>query len=137
MKILRVVALGLLIIMLKFLTPKIFSGIENTLLVFFETIQTVLGQSKNSMTAGIFPGLPQQSKRPVAYASGFRFKGIFGYFFCVPRMFLHNGFFYFYRVDKTYRMFFGGCKQLLLPKFQDLQQGQEVVLPLYMYYMEN
>ena len=59
MKILKVVALGLLIIMLKFLVPKIFLGIENTLLVFFETIQTVLGQSKNSMTAGIFPGLPQ------------------------------------------------------------------------------
>ncbi|MES3004739.1 MAG: hypothetical protein V4690_01345 [Patescibacteria group bacterium] len=53
MKILRVVGWALAIIMLKFLVPRIFSGFENTLLAFFETIQTILASSKSSMTAGI------------------------------------------------------------------------------------
>ena len=53
MNILRVLGLGLLIIMLKFLVPEIFSGIQNTLLVFFETIQTILASSRESMTAGV------------------------------------------------------------------------------------
>ena len=51
--------LGLLIITLKFLVPKIFMGLENTLLVFFETIQTILAHGKSSMTAGlVLPSLP-------------------------------------------------------------------------------
>jgi hypothetical protein len=57
MKILRVVGLGLTIVMLKFLVPKVFMGLENTLLVFFETIQTVLASSRQSLTAGF--NLPQ------------------------------------------------------------------------------
>jgi hypothetical protein len=59
MKILRVIGFGMLIITLKFLTPKIFSGIENTLLVFFDSMQTVLERVGTAQTAGIFPGLPQ------------------------------------------------------------------------------
>ncbi|MFA5888773.1 MAG: hypothetical protein WC857_00870 [Candidatus Paceibacterota bacterium] len=60
MKILRVVGFGLAIVMLKFLMPEIFTGIENTLLVFFQTIQTILAGSKSSMTAGwSLPILPQ------------------------------------------------------------------------------
>jgi hypothetical protein len=55
MKILRVLGFGLLIIMLKFLVPEIFSGLQNTLLVFFDTIQTVLGSARSSMTAGFIP----------------------------------------------------------------------------------
>ena len=59
MKILRVMGLVLLIITLKFLVPKIFMGLENTLLVFFETIQTILAHGKSSMTAGlVLPSLP-------------------------------------------------------------------------------
>jgi len=52
MKILRVVGFGLLIVMLKFLVPTVFAGLESTLLVFFETIRTILASSKGSMTAG-------------------------------------------------------------------------------------
>jgi hypothetical protein len=59
MKILRVIGFGLLIITIKFLTPKIFSGIENTLLVFFDSMQTVLEKTSATQTAGFFPGLPQ------------------------------------------------------------------------------
>jgi hypothetical protein len=55
MKILRAIGWGLLIIILKFLTPKIFSGLENTLLVFFEAAQGILSGSKSSLTAGLFP----------------------------------------------------------------------------------
>jgi len=52
MKILRVVGFGLSIVMLKFLVPSVFAGLENTLLVFLETIRTVLASSRESMTAG-------------------------------------------------------------------------------------
>lgn len=52
MKILRVVGFGLAIVMLKFLVPAVFAGLENTLLVFFETVRTILAGSKSSMTAG-------------------------------------------------------------------------------------
>ena len=45
--------------MLQFLIPEIFSGFENTLLVFFETIQTVLASSQSAMTAGFIPVVPQ------------------------------------------------------------------------------
>lgn len=56
MKILSVFGWGLLIIILKFLVPKLFTGLENTLLVFFETVQNVLATgSKYPNTAGFFP----------------------------------------------------------------------------------
>lgn len=59
MKIFKVFSLGLLIVMLQFLVPEIFSGFENTLLVFFETIQSVLASSQSAMTAGFIPVVPQ------------------------------------------------------------------------------
>jgi hypothetical protein len=53
MKIFSVLGFGLLILMLKFLTPKIFTGLENTLLVFFQTAQTILSSgTKSPFTAG-------------------------------------------------------------------------------------
>jgi hypothetical protein len=55
MKILTVLGLAFLIITLKFLTPKIYSGFESTLLVFFQTAQGILDGSKFPMTAGFFP----------------------------------------------------------------------------------
>ena len=46
-----------MIIMLKFLVPELFNGLQNTLLVFFSTVQTVLGAAVHpgSMTAGFIP----------------------------------------------------------------------------------
>jgi hypothetical protein len=58
MKILRVVGFALLVITLKFLTPKIYSGFENTLLVFFETAQGILSGAVNPLTAGFVPKIP-------------------------------------------------------------------------------
>lgn len=58
MGILRVLGFALLIITLKFLVPKIFTGLENTLLAFFEVLQTVFASSKSSMTAGFLPSFP-------------------------------------------------------------------------------
>lgn len=52
MKILRVVGLGLLIITLQFLVPRIFTGIENTLLVFFDTLQMALGTTQGALQTG-------------------------------------------------------------------------------------
>lgn len=48
----KVVGLVMTIVVLKFLLPAVFAGAENTLLVFFQTIQTILATSKSSMTAG-------------------------------------------------------------------------------------
>jgi hypothetical protein len=48
----KVVGLVMIIVILKFLLPAVFAGAENTLLVFFQTIQTILASSKSSMTAG-------------------------------------------------------------------------------------
>ena len=60
MKILRVLGLGLLIIMLKFLVPEIFSGFQNMLLAFFGTLQTILGKADTSMTANaLMPFTPK------------------------------------------------------------------------------
>ena len=53
MKILRVLGFGFLIVMLKFLIPEIFMGLQNTLLVFFSTIQAVLVTARSNMTAGL------------------------------------------------------------------------------------
>lgn len=58
MKIFQVFSLGLLIVMLKFLVPELFSGFQNTLLVFFSTIQGILTLSQSSMTAGFLPAVP-------------------------------------------------------------------------------
>jgi hypothetical protein len=55
MSIFKVVSLGLLIVMLQFLIPEIFSGFQNTLLVFFKTIQTAMATSQSAMTAGFIP----------------------------------------------------------------------------------
>jgi hypothetical protein len=51
MKILRAVGLGITIIMLQFLVPRIFSGFENTLLAFFSTLQASLGMAQRGMQA--------------------------------------------------------------------------------------
>ena len=59
MKILSVLGWGLLVIILKFLIPKVFTGFENTLLAFFDTAQSILTSSRNAMTAGVvIPTLP-------------------------------------------------------------------------------
>jgi hypothetical protein len=52
MKILRVFGLGLAIIMFKFLIPRVFAGFENTLLAFFESLQSILGATRNIAGAG-------------------------------------------------------------------------------------
>ena len=49
----KVVGLVMIIVIFKFLLPNVYSGLENTLLVFFDTIQTILAHSKSSMTAGL------------------------------------------------------------------------------------
>ncbi|MFA6227236.1 MAG: hypothetical protein WC631_02065 [Candidatus Paceibacterota bacterium] len=60
MKILRVIGLGLAIIMLRFLVPEIYHALENTLLSFFDILQTALHFGKDSLSAGVFlPQLPQ------------------------------------------------------------------------------
>jgi hypothetical protein len=53
MKILRVVGLGLAIVMLKFLVPRVFAGIENTLLAFFDVIQSVLATNRGFLPASV------------------------------------------------------------------------------------
>lgn len=55
MKIMRVLGLALFIITLKFLVPEIYSGIKNTLLVFFDTAQSLLAGAKYPFTAGFVP----------------------------------------------------------------------------------
>ncbi|OHB10228.1 MAG: hypothetical protein A3G05_01945 [Candidatus Zambryskibacteria bacterium RIFCSPLOWO2_12_FULL_45_14] len=57
MKILRVAGLGLALIMLKFLVPRIFSGAENTLLAFFDAIQQILGTRSGFLPANV-PSVP-------------------------------------------------------------------------------
>jgi len=52
MKILRVVGLGILIIMLKFLVPRIFAGFESTLLALFDSMQSILGTAKSAAQIG-------------------------------------------------------------------------------------
>ncbi|OHB01054.1 MAG: hypothetical protein A3E94_02605 [Candidatus Zambryskibacteria bacterium RIFCSPHIGHO2_12_FULL_44_12b] len=51
MRIRSVVGLGLAIIMAKFLVPRIFSGFENTLVLFFDLAQTILTRGNNSATS--------------------------------------------------------------------------------------
>jgi hypothetical protein len=53
MGIFKVIAFGLLIVMLKFLVPEIYQALESTLLVFFGALQKVLANMGSSgMTAG-------------------------------------------------------------------------------------
>lgn len=51
MKILRVVGWAMAIITLKFLIPRVFDGFENTLVLFFDTIQSVLKGDGSGMLA--------------------------------------------------------------------------------------
>lgn len=57
MKITRVVGLGLAIIMLKFLVPEIFGVLENTFLMFFDTLQQILALSGDISTANFFDSI--------------------------------------------------------------------------------
>jgi hypothetical protein len=58
MKILRVVGLGLAIIMLKFLVPRVFAGIENTLLVFFDALQGIVSHANRGfLPASVIPSI--------------------------------------------------------------------------------
>lgn len=62
MKILRVVGLGLAIIMLKFLVPKIFVGIENMLLAFFDSLTSIFSRvdgivKTNGLATPVFPSI--------------------------------------------------------------------------------
>jgi hypothetical protein len=63
MGILKALGFALLIITLKFLVPKIFTGLENTLLAFFDVLQTIFATSKSSMTAGFIPSFPVMPTR--------------------------------------------------------------------------
>lgn len=50
MKIFRVIGLGLAIIIIRYLMPDLFHAIENTLLVFFDALQSVLSVGKDNLT---------------------------------------------------------------------------------------
>jgi len=52
MGIFRAIGLGLVIIILKFLMPVVFAGLENTLVVFFDTTQSVLLRSQAVVQTG-------------------------------------------------------------------------------------
>jgi hypothetical protein len=52
-----------LILVLKFLSPEIYSAVKSTLLVFFDTAQGVLhGVAKYQNTAGFIPNIPTVSQ---------------------------------------------------------------------------
>jgi hypothetical protein len=53
MKILQALGWGLFILMLQFLVPKIFSGLQDTLLAFFNALQSALAVGNSSMKAGV------------------------------------------------------------------------------------
>lgn len=58
MKILRVAGFGLALIMLKFLLPRVFAGAENTLLSFFDALQSVLDIAGTGvLPASVLPGV--------------------------------------------------------------------------------
>ncbi|MDP2705521.1 MAG: hypothetical protein Q8O71_03990 [bacterium] len=58
MRILRVLGLGLLIILLKFLVPDIFSEIQQTIVLFLKTFQFALGKSQNFLGNSFTPTIP-------------------------------------------------------------------------------
>jgi hypothetical protein len=53
MKILRAVGVGMLIIVLKFLAPPVYQGLEDTLLAFFGTIQKILAFNQGMLPANV------------------------------------------------------------------------------------
>ena len=60
MKIFRVLGLALAIIMIRFLVPEIFHALENTLLVFLDTVQTVFVKAETGPnTASLINLLPR------------------------------------------------------------------------------
>lgn len=56
MKINRVVGFALLLVVLKFLVPQIFGGIQNVLLSLFSALQFAMQTSKGVMQAGAGSG---------------------------------------------------------------------------------
>lgn len=53
MKILRAVGLGLAIIVLKFLAPPVYSGLEETILAFLEALQEILAMDNRFLPANL------------------------------------------------------------------------------------
>ena len=53
MKIFRAVGLGILILTLQFLVPEIFSALEGTLIMFFETVQNGLEVTNSQLATPI------------------------------------------------------------------------------------
>lgn len=49
MRILRVVGLGLAIVMLRFLLPRVFHGLENTLVAFFDVLKSGLALASQGL----------------------------------------------------------------------------------------
>ncbi len=58
MRILRAVGLGLVIIILQLLVPRIFSSVENTIVSTFNTAQVIMSVSENAVKNVTFPRLP-------------------------------------------------------------------------------
>lgn len=50
MGIFRAIGLGLAIIIISYLMPELFQAIENTLLVFFDALESILSVSKDNLT---------------------------------------------------------------------------------------
>lgn len=57
MKIFRAIGLGLGIVVLRFLVPELWESLEQTLLTFFEVLQTVLLAGKDFAGQGASAGL--------------------------------------------------------------------------------
>ncbi len=55
MKIFRVLGIALFIVIIRALAPSLWQALEQTLLVFFDTLQTILAMSTNFAASG--PGL--------------------------------------------------------------------------------
>jgi hypothetical protein len=53
----NLIGIGLLIIMLKFLTPNLYSGFEGTVLAIFNSIKSLITSADSPMTAGFVNGL--------------------------------------------------------------------------------
>lgn len=60
MKIFRVIGLGLAIVVIRFLVPEVFRALEDTFLLFFDVVQTVLLRAQvGPNTASLIQLLPQ------------------------------------------------------------------------------
>lgn len=55
MRIFRAVGLGLVIIILQFLVPTIFHGLEHTLLTLFDTLDLAMEQTQSVLQTGNLP----------------------------------------------------------------------------------